>query len=316
MIPAHLAHLPWYAPHLAWLRESGQATTHDPADAVAVRADLSGANLYGANLSGANLYGAYLYGADLYGADLRGADLYGADLRGADLRGANLRGANLRGADLRGADLRADLIGAYLRGAYLSGADLSGANLYGADLSGAVLSGAYLRRADLRRADLTGADLSGADLRRAYLSGAVLTGADLRMAYLSGADLSGAVLTDTILDPAAPVPTCTDGQLRRSNLTPKRVQGRDRVYGTRTRQSVHVGSHEYTPGRFHAANALSVDQSTECHPGIYLGGEPAGGDMVRVWAYRDECVYVSARKGCRARRVWVVETIQRERSTP
>ena len=272
MIPTHLAHLPWYAPHQAWLRESGHATTHDPADAVAVRADLRWADLTKAYLSGAVLTGAVLTGAYLSGANLRWADLRRAYLSGADLSGAVLTGADLSGAYLFGANLT---------GAVLSGADLSGAYLFGANLTGANLSGAYLFGANL-----------------------------------TGADLSGAVLTDTILDPAATVPTCTDGQLRTANLAPKRVQGRDRVYGTRTRQSVHVGSHEYTPGRFHAANALSVDQSTECHPGIYLGGEPAGDDLVRVWAYRDECVYVSARKGCRARRVWVVETIQRERSTP
>jgi hypothetical protein len=69
--------------------------------AMAVKADLRGANLRGANLSGADLRGANLRGADLRGANLSGADLRGANLRGANLRGANLRGANLRGADLK-----------------------------------------------------------------------------------------------------------------------------------------------------------------------------------------------------------------------
>jgi hypothetical protein len=121
--------------------------------------------------------------ADLYGADLRGANLYGANLRGANLYGANLRGANLRGANLYGANLR----GANLRGADLYGADLRGANLYGADLYGADLRGADLYGANLRGADLYGADLRGADLY----------GADLRGANLYGANLDGEKLVIT-----------------------------------------------------------------------------------------------------------------------
>jgi uncharacterized protein YjbI with pentapeptide repeats len=104
-------------------------------EAVAIHADLYGADLRGANLYGADLYGADLRGANLRGANLRGADLYGANLRGANLRGADLYGANLRGANLRGADL----YGADLRGADLYGADLRGANLYGANLDGEKL---------------------------------------------------------------------------------------------------------------------------------------------------------------------------------
>ena len=87
-------------------------------EAVAARANLSGADLRGANLRGADLSGADLSGADLRGANLSDAYLRGADLSYAYLRDANLSDAYLRGADLSGADLRgADLSDAYLRGA-------------------------------------------------------------------------------------------------------------------------------------------------------------------------------------------------------
>ena len=43
---------------------------------------------------------AVAVGANLTGADLTGADLTDANLRGADLTGANLRGADLTGANL------------------------------------------------------------------------------------------------------------------------------------------------------------------------------------------------------------------------
>ena len=62
-IPPHLAALPWYAPHQAWLRATYGALIHDPGEAVAARADLRGANFHGADLTGANLTGAYLTGA-------------------------------------------------------------------------------------------------------------------------------------------------------------------------------------------------------------------------------------------------------------
>jgi hypothetical protein len=132
--------------------------------ALAARADLSGANLSLANLSRANLSGADLSGADLSGADLSGANLWRANLSRAHLSRADLSWADLSRADLSRADLsRADLSGANLSGANLSGANLSRANLSGANLSRANLSGADLSGADLSRADLSGANLSGAN---------------------------------------------------------------------------------------------------------------------------------------------------------
>jgi len=62
-------------------------------EAVASRADLSGAYLSRADLSGANLSGAYLSGANLSGAYLSGAYLSRAYLSGANLSGAYLSGA-------------------------------------------------------------------------------------------------------------------------------------------------------------------------------------------------------------------------------
>ena len=51
--------------------------------------------------------------------------------------------------------------------------------------------------------------------------------------------------------------------------------------------------------------------TTACHPGIYLGGTETEGrdDLVQVWAYRDELVYVSSAKGARARRVWTLAEV-------
>jgi hypothetical protein len=87
-------------------------------EAVAARADLTG---------------AYLTGANLTDAKLTRADLTRTKLTGAYLAGANLTRANLTGANLTGA---------YLAGAYLTGANLTDANLTGAYLTGADLTGA------------------------------------------------------------------------------------------------------------------------------------------------------------------------------
>ena len=104
-IPVHLASFSWYAPHLAWCRSIGLTTLHDPGNASAKRADLTGADLTGANLTRADLTRANLTGADLTGADLTDADLTGADLTGANLTRADLTRADLTGAALTGADL-------------------------------------------------------------------------------------------------------------------------------------------------------------------------------------------------------------------
>jgi uncharacterized protein YjbI with pentapeptide repeats len=150
---------------LGWTVRQAIAARADLSGAYLSDANLSRADLSGADLSDANLSGANLSRANLSRADLSGADLSGADLSGAYLSGAYLSGANLSGADLSGANLSR----ANLSGADLSGADLSGANLSRANLSRANLSGAYLSRADLSGADLSGADLSGADLSGANL---------------------------------------------------------------------------------------------------------------------------------------------------
>jgi hypothetical protein len=164
----------------------------------------------------------------------------------------------------------------------LRGANLSGAYLHGADLREANLSGAYLFRANLREADLSGADLHGADLH----------GADLREANLRGADLSGAYLSGTTLDPLAAVPHPTARQFVEAGFA---LEG-DFVIGYRTRKSMHVGSTVYEPGTAHAAPWFSVDQYTECHPGLYFAPvawcrrEYPCEDLVRVAAVRDEVV--------------------------
>jgi uncharacterized protein YjbI with pentapeptide repeats len=197
-IPAHLAKFDWYAAHLAWLASQNVATRHDvPEGAIALRANLSGADLRDVDLRDAYLRDVDLRDAYLRDANLRGADLRDANLRGADLIGANLSGANLIGANLSGANLS----DAYLRDANLRGANLIGANLSGANLSGANLSGANLRGADLIGANLSGANLSGANLRGAHLSDADLRGANLRDADLIGANLRDADLPETPVVP-------------------------------------------------------------------------------------------------------------------
>lgn len=62
-IPKNLERFDWYAPHQAWLKNRGYSY-HDPGDAAASRADLSGADLSRADLSGAYLRGANLSRAE------------------------------------------------------------------------------------------------------------------------------------------------------------------------------------------------------------------------------------------------------------
>jgi len=184
--------------------------------------------------------------------------------------------------------VRADLRSANLHGAYLHGANLRGAYLRGANLHGANLRYAYLRDTDL----------SGANLRDADLLGAYLGGASLNGAYLSGANLGGSAL-----DPQAPIPPITDDQIEQAGLRAEVVGGAEWLIGSRSRRSRHVGSTDYSdPGEYRAP-WFSVDQHTQCHPGIYLGGSPNewGGDVVEARCLRGDALFISARKGIRCR---------------
>jgi len=128
-------------------------------------------------------------------------------------------------------------------------------------------------RPNLRGADLRGADLSGADLR----------GADIRGTCLAG--LSG-------VTPAA--------------LEWHGWEVRDGwVYGWRTARSIHVGSHEYTPG-VHEAPYLSIDETTDCHPGIYMlptrkAAQRESAEIVRCRARCEDVVMLRTAKGLRTR---------------
>jgi len=204
--------------------------------------------------------------------DPESAEQVRADLR--SLRAADLHGAYLRGANLHGANLRY---------AYLRDTDLSGANLRDADLLGAYLGGANLHDADLSGASLGGANLNGASLNGAYLSGANLGG--------------------SALDPQAPIPPITDDQIEQAGLRAEVVGGAEWLIGSRSRRSRHVGSTDYSdPGEYRAP-WFSVDQHTQCHPGIYLGGSPNewGGDVVEARCLRGDALFISARKGIRCR---------------
>ena len=212
---------------------------------------------------------------DLTGADLAGADLTGADLGRADLRGANLTGANL------------------------ARANLTGTNLTGADLGRANLTWADLGRADLTGADLGRASLTWADLARANLARANLTGTNLARADLTWADLTG-----TCLDPKALIPA--------PDLSPfevRKVKGRLRAYGYRTKHSQVCGGKEYKPNRWYKAPWFSVS-STSCHPGIYmaslgwLSNKYPRRALVRCWAYADETHQAGDKYRCR--RIYVL----------
>jgi len=159
-------------------------------------------------------------------------------------------------------------------------------------------------------ADLREANLRWANLREANLTGANLTGADLRWANLREANLRGADLTGTCLDPYAALPPLPGPEtLYTAGLTLRRVRGRDRVYGTRTAQSQHIGKERYLPRRWYYAPVLSV-ACTACHPGRYMGGKPyENTPCVEVWCYANEAVFISAEKGLRAQRLYVVREV-------
>ena len=160
------------------------------------------------------------------------------------------------------------------------------------------------READLREADLRGADLRGADLRGAYLHGADLSGANLHGANLHWADLHGANLRGANLSC-----TCLAGI---PGVTPAALEWHGWevcdgwVYGWRTARSIHVGSHEYTPG-VHVAPYLSTDEHTDCHPGIYMlptrdAAQREHADIVRCRARCEDVVLLRTEsKGLRTR---------------
>jgi hypothetical protein len=80
--------------------------------AMAQRANFSGADLNGATLAGLQLSHMNFDGVQANGASFRGSRLAYASFRGATLRDACLEGAVLTGADLTGADLTgADVAG-------------------------------------------------------------------------------------------------------------------------------------------------------------------------------------------------------------
>ena len=106
-IPEHLAFLPWYAPHQAWLiQQYGSSPHRPPEDTLPVKANLSSADLRFADLSSADLRFADLRSANLSSANLNSANLSSANLNSADLSSANLNSADLRFANLNSADLR------------------------------------------------------------------------------------------------------------------------------------------------------------------------------------------------------------------
>lgn len=174
----------------------------------------------------------------------------------------------------------------------------------------AARTGVSLIGADLRGCDLYSADLRGADLRDADLSGTDLNGTDLR-----GADLRG-----TVLDPCAPIPALTDEELVSAGFELQTIDGVEYVVGWRTARSQHIGLTEYfdqySP---YVAPWFSVDDSTPCHPGIYLAGLDwldkyyPGAPRVRVRCLRSEIC--GAGRGedrkYRCRRLWVIEEPKR-----
>ena len=193
-------------------------------------------------------------------------------------------------------------------------ADLRDANLSDADLRDADLRYAILTDADLRYADLRGALLRGAILRGANLTDVDLSGAILRGADLTDADLRDAYLRGTCLSPDARMPRWTRDEAISAGLEIGIVDGRVVVWGYRTAVSRFAGSTKYTPGRWYDANALSVDTSTDCHPGVYLASrewlraEYPGADLVRCYAYADEVVHAGEK--WRARRIFVTEEVE------
>jgi hypothetical protein len=76
-------------------KSSAFTTREAVLEAIAKKANLSGANLSRADLSGANLSRANLSSANLSSADLSSANLSSANLSSADLSSADLSSANL-----------------------------------------------------------------------------------------------------------------------------------------------------------------------------------------------------------------------------
>ena len=120
-------------------------------------------------------------------------------------------------------------------------------------------------RADLREADLRGADLSRANLREA----------DLREADLRGADLNNTILA----------PALSPWAWAQTNHCPTRVVGgRVLVLVGRTRKPTVMGGDEYALAKLYRAPLFSRCPVTDCHPGLYLGGNPNNEEMlVACW---------------------------------
>ena len=200
---------------------NAQLVTTSLVDANLVGADLSSASLIGADLTGANVTTALAIRADLSGADLTDATLAAADLTDARFAGAVLEGANFAAANLTRANLGSvDLTSVRLQGVSLIDANLARAGLAGTDLSGSDLSGANLAEALLTSANLSGVTLSGAILSEADLAAARLINADLRSANLISANLDNALLNSADLSGAIlTLATMRDASLTNADLT-------------------------------------------------------------------------------------------------
>ncbi len=92
-IPAHLATIPEYAPHQAWMRDEGYLH-HDPGEAKPVRARFVRASFDGARFDGARFDGASFVGASFDGASFVRASFDGASFDGARFDGASFVGAS------------------------------------------------------------------------------------------------------------------------------------------------------------------------------------------------------------------------------
>lgn len=196
-------------------------------------------------------------GQKLTQLDLRGKNFNGMYLGMVDFSGSNLSGASFRNADLA----QARFVGCDLYGADFSKSSLNGTLFNYADAEGADFSRAVGTHTSFLNTDLKNSKFNWSSFDFPFVNGANFTGSvlDLISVYLGENGFGTANMSDTVFDRK---------KLER-RIALAEEEGREPLILYRTKRSLYYGATSYRVGKTYKANAFSLSEAQECHPGIY-----------------------------------------------